>query len=67
MFIVIQIKKAAVNILRDYTGSEDGLRTLGKYAGVAVPSLSLLLAENKVIISYTFVDNGESGLFHRAV
>ncbi|KAL7110198.1 hypothetical protein ACP275_05G010000 [Erythranthe tilingii] len=43
------IKKAAVNILRDYTGSEDGLRSLGKYSSVAVPSLSHLLAEKKEV------------------
>ncbi|PIN24083.1 hypothetical protein CDL12_03204 [Handroanthus impetiginosus] len=43
------IKKAAVNIVRDYTGSEDGLKSLGKYSSVAVPSLSLLLAEKKEV------------------
>ncbi|XP_051144666.1 uncharacterized protein LOC127260786 isoform X2 [Andrographis paniculata] len=43
------IKKAAVNILRDYTGSEDGLQALGKYSTVAVPSLSRLLAEKKEV------------------
>ncbi|KAL8532507.1 hypothetical protein ACS0TY_008921 [Phlomoides rotata] len=43
------IKKAAVNIVRDYTGSEDGLQSLGKYSGVAVPSLSRLLAEKKEV------------------
>ncbi|CAA0823864.1 ARM repeat superfamily protein [Striga hermonthica] len=41
------IKKVAVNIVRDYTGSEDGLQSLGRYFGVAVPSLSRLLAEKK--------------------
>ncbi|KAG8383094.1 hypothetical protein BUALT_Bualt05G0148800 [Buddleja alternifolia] len=43
------IKKAAVNIVRDYTGSEDGLRSIGKYSSVAFPSLSRLLAENKEV------------------
>ncbi|KAL8550319.1 hypothetical protein ACS0TY_008950 [Phlomoides rotata] len=43
------IKKAAVNIVRDYTGSEDGLQSLGKYSGVAIPSLSRLLAEKKEV------------------
>ncbi|KAL0372455.1 UNVERIFIED_CONTAM: protein HGH1 [Sesamum calycinum] len=43
------IKKAAVSIVRDYTGSEDGLRSLGKYSNVAVPSLSRLLAEKKEV------------------
>ncbi|KAL0296907.1 UNVERIFIED_CONTAM: protein HGH1 [Sesamum radiatum] len=42
-------KKAAVSIVRDYTGSEDGLRSLGKYSTVAVPSLSRLLAEKKEV------------------
>ncbi|XP_047964248.1 protein HGH1 homolog [Salvia hispanica] len=43
------IKKAAVNIFRDYTGSEDGLQSLGKYSAVAVPSLCRLLAEKKEV------------------
>ncbi|KAL0408686.1 UNVERIFIED_CONTAM: protein HGH1 [Sesamum radiatum] len=43
------IKKAAVSIVRDYTGSEDGLLSLGKYSSVAVPSLSRLLAEKKEV------------------
>ncbi|GFP87362.1 protein hgh1 homolog [Phtheirospermum japonicum] len=43
------IKKAAVNIVRDYTGSEDGLRSLGKYVTVAVSSLSRLLPEKKEV------------------
>ncbi|XP_011071003.1 protein HGH1 homolog [Sesamum indicum] len=43
------IKKAAVSIVRDYTGSEDGLRSLGKYSSTAVPSLSNLLAEKKEV------------------
>ncbi|KAL6505604.1 hypothetical protein OROHE_022983 [Orobanche hederae] len=38
---------AAVGIVRDYTGSEDGLRSLGRYFSVAVPSLSRLLVEEK--------------------
>ncbi|XP_075496299.1 uncharacterized protein LOC142533426 [Primulina tabacum] len=43
------IRKAAVSIVRDYTGSEDGLKSLGKYSSVAFPSLALLLAENKEV------------------
>ncbi|KAL3636259.1 hypothetical protein CASFOL_020806 [Castilleja foliolosa] len=43
------IKKAAVNILRDYTGSEDGLGSLTKYDTVAVSSLSRLLHEKKEV------------------
>ncbi|KAL2546767.1 ARM repeat superfamily protein [Forsythia ovata] len=43
------IKKAAVDIVRDYTGSEDGLRSLGKYSNVVLPSLSHLLAEGKEV------------------
>ncbi|KAL3824131.1 hypothetical protein ACJIZ3_020160 [Penstemon smallii] len=43
------IKKAAVTIVRDYTGSEDGLRSLGKYSVVAFPALARLLAEKKEV------------------
>ncbi|KAH6802014.1 ARM repeat superfamily protein [Perilla frutescens var. frutescens] len=43
------IKKAAVNIVRDYTGSEEGIQSLGKYFAVAVPSLFLILAEKKEV------------------
>lgn len=50
-----QIKKAAVNIVRDYTGSEDGLRSLGKYSNVVLPSLSRLLSEEKVVVLYFFL------------
>lgn len=43
------LRKAAVDIVRDYTGSDDGLKSLGKYSGVVVPSLSRLLAEKKEV------------------
>ncbi|KAL3511133.1 hypothetical protein ACH5RR_030534 [Cinchona calisaya] len=43
------VKKAAVDIVRDYTGSEDGLQMLGKYCGVVLPSLFRLLAEKKEV------------------
>lgn len=43
------VKKLAVDIVRDYTGSEDGLESLGKYSNVVLPSLSCLLGENKVV------------------
>ncbi|XP_073130700.1 uncharacterized protein [Henckelia pumila] len=43
------IRKAAVSIVRDYTGSEDGLQSLGKYFSVSFPSLALLLSENKEV------------------
>lgn len=39
------VKKAAVGIVRDYTGSEDGLQSLAKYSSLVIPSLSNLLAE----------------------
>lgn len=42
------MKKAAVDIVRDYTGSEDGLQMLGMYNSVVIPSLCRLLAEKKV-------------------
>lgn len=43
------VKKIAVDIVRDYTGSEDGLESLGKYSDVVLPSLSRLLGEKKVV------------------
>jgi len=42
------VKKAAVEIVRDLTGSEDGLLSLSKYASTVLPSLSQLLKEKKV-------------------
>lgn len=45
----IQVKKAAVDIVRDLTGAEDGLQSLAKYSDIALPSLFRLLAEKKVI------------------
>ncbi|CAI9096620.1 OLC1v1032811C1 [Oldenlandia corymbosa var. corymbosa] len=44
-----QVKKAAVDIVRDYTGSEDGIQMLGKYDRVVLSSLILLLAEKKEV------------------
>ncbi|EPS64082.1 hypothetical protein M569_10697 [Genlisea aurea] len=43
------IKRTAVNIIRDYTGSDEGLRSLGRYSDVAIPALSALLAEKKEV------------------
>ncbi|KAK0573621.1 hypothetical protein LWI29_011044 [Acer saccharum] len=43
------VKKAAVDIVRGLTGSEDGLQSLSSYAGIALPSLSRLLSENKEV------------------
>ncbi|XP_016474026.1 uncharacterized protein LOC107795823 isoform X2 [Nicotiana tabacum] len=43
------VKKLAVDIVRDYTGSEDGLESLGKYSNVVLPSLFRLLGEKKVV------------------
>ncbi|OIT30330.1 PREDICTED: protein HGH1 homolog [Nicotiana attenuata] len=43
------VKKLAVDIVRDYTGSEDGLESLGKYSTIVLPSLSRLLGEKKVV------------------
>ncbi|KAJ6878043.1 hypothetical protein NC651_030706 [Populus alba x Populus x berolinensis] len=42
------VKKAAVEIVRDLTGSEDGLLSLSMYASTVLPSLSQLLKEKKV-------------------
>lgn len=44
------MKKAAVDIVRGLTGSEDGLQSLSNYANDVVPSLSRLLSEEKVFI-----------------
>ncbi|KAF9591052.1 hypothetical protein IFM89_001262 [Coptis chinensis] len=44
-----QVKKGAVDIVRDLTGSEDGLQALTYYSQIVFPSLSCLLAENKEI------------------
>ncbi|KAL6969587.1 hypothetical protein U1Q18_029299 [Sarracenia purpurea var. burkii] len=44
-----QVKKAAVDIVRGLTGSEDGLQSLANYSDIALPSLSRLLAENKEV------------------
>lgn len=54
LFFAMQIKKAAVNILRDYTGSEDGLQSLEKYFDAAVPPLCRLLSEKKVLLLLNF-------------
>ncbi|KAL4639415.1 hypothetical protein ACB092_03G216200 [Castanea dentata] len=44
-----QITKAAVDIVRGLTGSEDGLKSLAHYANVVLPSLSRLLAGPKEV------------------
>ncbi|XP_052305302.1 protein HGH1 homolog isoform X3 [Populus trichocarpa] len=43
------VKKAAVEIVRDLTGSEDGLLSLSKYASTMLPSLSQLLKDKKEV------------------
>lgn len=43
------VKKAAVDIVRDLTGAEDGLQSLAKYSDIALPSLFRLLAEKKEV------------------
>lgn len=42
------MKKAAVDIVRGLTGSEDGLQSLCYHAKILLPSLIRLLRENKV-------------------
>ncbi|XP_065632771.1 uncharacterized protein LOC112013075 isoform X2 [Quercus suber] len=44
-----QITKAAVDIVRGLTGSEDGLKSLAHYANIVLPSLSRLLAGPKEV------------------
>ncbi|KAJ8760843.1 hypothetical protein K2173_021881 [Erythroxylum novogranatense] len=43
------LKKAAVEIVRDLTGSEDGVLSLSKYANTVLPSLARLLGEKKEV------------------
>ncbi|KDP41187.1 hypothetical protein JCGZ_15594 [Jatropha curcas] len=43
------VQKAAVDIVRDLTGSEDGLLSLSKYANIVLPSLSRLLSRKKEV------------------
>ncbi|XP_022733735.1 protein HGH1 homolog isoform X1 [Durio zibethinus] len=43
------VKKAAVDIVRGLTGSEDGLHSLSNYASTVLPSLSRLLSEEKEV------------------
>ncbi|CAI0448099.1 unnamed protein product [Linum tenue] len=43
------LKKAAVGIVRDLTGSEDGLMSLSTHANSLLPSLSRLLSDNKEV------------------
>ncbi|XP_010257204.1 PREDICTED: protein HGH1 homolog isoform X1 [Nelumbo nucifera] len=42
-----QIKKTAVDIVRDLTGSDDGMLSLSRYSEILLPSLSRLLGEKK--------------------
>ncbi|PON67068.1 Armadillo-like helical [Trema orientale] len=44
-----QVTKAAVDIVRGLTGSDDGLRSLANYANKVLPSLSRLLSATKEI------------------
>ncbi|KAG5224745.1 protein HGH [Salix suchowensis] len=44
------VKKAAVEIVRHLTGSEDGLLSLSKHASTVLPSLSQLLKDKKDLL-----------------
>ncbi|RZC58645.1 hypothetical protein C5167_005951 [Papaver somniferum] len=44
-----QVKKAAVDIVRDLTGSQDGVQRIIQYSNIAAPSLARLLGENKEV------------------
>ncbi|KAI3983437.1 hypothetical protein MKX01_038857 [Papaver californicum] len=44
-----QVKKAAVDIVRDLTGSQDGVQRIIQYSDIAVPALARLLGENKEV------------------
>ncbi|TQD78259.1 hypothetical protein C1H46_036204 [Malus baccata] len=43
------VTKAAVDIVRGLTGSDDGLQSLANYSKILLPSLSRLLAGNKEV------------------
>ena len=43
------VTKAAVDIVRGLTGSDDGLQSLGNYSKILLPSLSRLVAGNKEV------------------
>ncbi|KAF2291920.1 hypothetical protein GH714_036112 [Hevea brasiliensis] len=45
----LPVQKAAVDIVRDLTGSEDGLLSLSKYANIVISSLSRLLSQKKEV------------------
>lgn len=49
LFIIIKVTKAAVDIVRGLTGSEDGLQSLANYAKILLPSLARLLSGKKVL------------------
>ncbi|GAB4852666.1 hypothetical protein Ancab_016881 [Ancistrocladus abbreviatus] len=42
-----QVKRAAVDIVRGLTGSDDGLQSLNRYSNVLLPKLAQLLGESK--------------------
>nr|KAJ0194556.1 hypothetical protein LSAT_V11C800410790 [Lactuca sativa] len=44
-----QVQKVAVDIVRDLTGSEDGLQSLASYSKTVLPSLCRLLGEKKEV------------------
>jgi len=48
-FFLVLFIKAAVDIVRGLTGSEDGLQSLAKYSKIVLPSLSRLLTGPKVL------------------
>lgn len=54
VYMTIQVKKAAVDIVQGLTGSEDGLQSLGIHYDVVLPSLSCLLGEKKVPFAISF-------------
>lgn len=54
IIMIIQVKKVAVDIVRDLTGSEDGLQSLASYSKTALPSLFRLFGEKKVICLFMF-------------
>lgn len=50
-----KVTKAAVDIVRGLTGSDDGLKSLSIYAKTVLPSLSRFLSANKVLFVLYFL------------
>lgn len=55
-FLFLQLRKAAIEIVRGLTGSNEGIETLASYSSLALPPLSRLLLDSSLDISSASVD-----------